>query len=66
MLVLKWYGIELKGNIYDTMLVHYVVEPEGRRSMDLLSANISVMNQCILRNSSARKARTRATCVTWR
>ena len=28
MLVLKWYGIELKGNIYDTMLVHYVVEPE--------------------------------------
>lgn len=38
MLVLKWYGIELKGNTYDTMLVHYVVEPEGRRSMDLLSA----------------------------
>jgi DNA polymerase-1 len=38
MLVLKWYNIELKGNIYDTMLAHYVIEPEGRRSMDLLSA----------------------------
>ncbi len=38
LLVLKWYGIEPKGNIYDTMLVHYVVEPDGRRSMDLLSA----------------------------
>ncbi|RFM30241.1 DNA polymerase I [Deminuibacter soli] len=38
MLVLKWYNVELKGNIYDTMLAHYVVEPEGRRSMDLLSA----------------------------
>jgi len=38
MLVLKWYGIELKGNIYDTMLVHYVVEPDGKRSMDVLSA----------------------------
>jgi DNA polymerase-1 len=38
MLVLKWYGFELKGNIYDTMLVHYVIEPEGKRSMDLLSA----------------------------
>lgn len=38
MLVLKWYGVELKGNIYDTMLAHYVIEPEGRRSMDLLSA----------------------------
>ncbi|MEP7318017.1 MAG: DNA polymerase I, partial [Panacibacter sp.] len=38
MLVLKWYGIELTGDIYDTMLAHYVIEPEGRRSMDLLSA----------------------------
>ncbi|HRH49032.1 MAG TPA: DNA polymerase I [Panacibacter sp.] len=38
MLVLKWYGIELVGEIYDTMLAHYVIEPEGRRSMDLLSA----------------------------
>lgn len=38
MLVLKWYGYELKGTIYDTMLAHYVIEPDGRRSMDLLSA----------------------------
>lgn len=38
LLMLKWYGIEVKGGIYDTMLAHYVVEPEGRRSMDLLSA----------------------------
>ncbi len=38
MLVLKWYGHELKGPIFDTMLAHYLIEPEGRRSMDLLSA----------------------------
>ena len=37
MTMLKWYGFELKGNTYDTMLAHYVVEPEGKRSMDLLS-----------------------------
>ena len=37
MLLLKWYGFELKGNICDTMLIHYVVEPEGKRSMDVLS-----------------------------
>ena len=36
-LVLKWYGVELKGNTFDTMLAHYVIEPEGRRGMDLLS-----------------------------
>ena len=38
MLVLKWYDIEIKGPIFDTMLAHYLIEPEGRRSMDLLSA----------------------------
>src|SRR5688500_17744713 len=38
MLVLKWYGVELKGQLFDTMVAHYVIEPEGRREMDLLSA----------------------------
>lgn len=38
LLVLKWYGVELKGKIFDTMLAHYVIESEGRRNMDLLSA----------------------------
>lgn len=37
LLVLKWYGIEIKGELFDTMLAHYVIDPEGRRSMDLLS-----------------------------
>ena len=38
MLVLKWYGMELAGDSFDTMLAHYVIEPEGKRSMDMLSA----------------------------
>ncbi len=38
MLVLKWYNKEIKGTLFDTMLAHYLIEPEGRRSMDLLSA----------------------------
>ena len=37
MLVLKWYDIEIKGEIFDTMLAHYVIEPDGKRSMDVLS-----------------------------
>jgi DNA polymerase-1 len=37
LLVLKWYGVEPKGNIFDTMLAHYVIEPEGKRGMDILS-----------------------------
>ena len=38
LLVLKWYGVEPKGQLFDTMLAHYVIEPEGKRNMDLLSA----------------------------
>ncbi len=38
LLILKWYGFDLKGNLFDTMLAHYVIESEGRRNMDLLSA----------------------------
>ncbi|PUZ26643.1 DNA polymerase I [Chitinophaga costaii] len=38
LIVLKWYGFTLKGKLFDTMLAHYLIEPEGRRGMDLLSA----------------------------
>ncbi len=37
MLVLKNYGIEIKGTLYDTMLAHYLIEPEGKHSMDWLA-----------------------------
>ncbi|MFZ9717743.1 MAG: DNA polymerase I, partial [Chitinophagaceae bacterium] len=37
LLVLKWYDVLVKGNFFDTMLAHYVIEPEGKRSMDILS-----------------------------
>lgn len=35
--ILKWYGIEIQGAVYDTMLAHYLIEPESRRNMNLLS-----------------------------
>jgi DNA polymerase-1 len=38
LLVLHYHGIRLKGSLYDTLLTHYVIAPEGKRSMDLLSA----------------------------
>jgi DNA polymerase-1 len=37
LLVFKNYGVELQGRLWDTMLAHYCFEPEGKRSMDLLS-----------------------------
>ncbi|HKO82316.1 MAG TPA: DNA polymerase I, partial [Chitinophagaceae bacterium] len=38
LLVLKWYNVSIAGKLFDTMLAHYVIEPEGKRGMDLLSA----------------------------
>lgn len=35
--VLKWYGIEVKGELFDTMLAHYLLDPDSRHNMDLLS-----------------------------
>ncbi|MEL6255960.1 MAG: DNA polymerase I [Bacteroidota bacterium] len=36
-LVLKNYGIEVGGPMFDTMLAHYVINPGGKHSMDALS-----------------------------
>jgi DNA polymerase-1 len=38
LLVLKWYDIEIKGKFFDTMLAHYLIEPDGKSNMDWLSA----------------------------
>jgi DNA polymerase-1 len=38
-LVLKWYGIEVKGPLFDTMMAHYILDPDTRHGMDILSEN---------------------------
>ena len=39
MLVLKWYGVSVKGKLFDTMLAHYLIDPDTRHNMDVLSEN---------------------------
>lgn len=36
-LVLKKYNLEVQGPIFDTMLAHYLLEPEMRHNMDVLA-----------------------------
>lgn len=38
--VLSHYGVEVKGQLFDTMLAHYVVEPEQRHNMDYLAETL--------------------------
>ena len=37
MLVLQNYGVEVKGKLFDTMVAHYVLQPELRHGMDYLA-----------------------------
>lgn len=37
MLVLQNYGVEIKGKMFDTMIAHYVLQPELRHGMDYLA-----------------------------
>lgn len=36
-LMLKWYKVEVKGKYWDTMLMHYVLEPESRHNLTYLA-----------------------------
>ncbi|WP_443777464.1 DNA polymerase I [Bacteroides clarus] len=37
MIVLQNYGVQVKGKLFDTMLAHYVLQPELRHNMDYLA-----------------------------
>lgn len=37
MLVLANYGVQLQGPLFDTMVAHYVLQPELRHNMDYLA-----------------------------
>lgn len=39
MLVLKKYGTRVKGELFDTMLAHYLIDPDARHGMDALAEN---------------------------
>ncbi|MBK9488001.1 MAG: DNA polymerase I [Haliscomenobacter sp.] len=36
-IVFKWYGVEVRGAYFDTMVAHYLLEPEMRHGMDYLA-----------------------------
>ncbi|MCF6352285.1 MAG: DNA polymerase I [Cyclobacteriaceae bacterium] len=36
-LVLKKYGVDVKGPLFDTMLAHYLIDPDSKHGMDVLA-----------------------------
>ncbi len=39
LMVLDRYGVSVRGELFDTMLAHYLIDPDSRHSMDVLSEN---------------------------
>ncbi|MEO5570688.1 MAG: DNA polymerase I [Bacteroidia bacterium] len=39
MAVMKWYDIEIKGKLFDTMIAHFLIQPDMRHNMDVMSEN---------------------------
>lgn len=39
-MVLKKYGIEVKGELWDTMVAHYLIDPETRHNMDYMAETL--------------------------
>ncbi|MBM3435213.1 MAG: DNA polymerase I, partial [Bacteroidetes bacterium] len=35
--MLKWYDAEVKGSLFDTMIAHYLLQPDMRHNMDVLA-----------------------------
>lgn len=35
--VLKWYGVEIKGKLFDTMIAHFLLQPDMRHNMNVLA-----------------------------
>lgn len=36
-LIMKWYGVDIKGYYFDTMIAHYLLEPDLRHNLDYLA-----------------------------
>ncbi|BDD02825.1 DNA polymerase I [Aureibacter tunicatorum] len=39
LLIMKNYGVEVKGKFFDTMIAHYLLEPDNKHNMDVLAEN---------------------------
>ncbi len=37
--ILSWYDVKVKGELFDTMLAHYLLQPDMRHNMDVLAEN---------------------------
>ncbi len=47
--VLMNYGVEIQGKMFDTMIAHYLIQPELYHNMDYLAEVLSALSDCTYR-----------------
>lgn len=55
--VLKWYDIDVKGPLFDTMIAHYLLEPDQRHNMDFWQKLTSIIVLFQLKALSEKKGK---------
>ncbi len=60
--VLKWYDIDVKGPLFDTMIAHYLLEPDQRHNMDFWQKLTSIIVLFQLKALSEKKAKIKDLC----
>lgn len=63
--VMAMYGVQLGGVLWDTMLAHYLIDPDTRHNMDYLSETYLGYRPQSITSSLAKRAKTRAACAMW-
>lgn len=54
---LKWYGVEVRGRLFDTMIAHYLLQPDMRHGMDVLAENYLNYKPMPIENLIGKKGR---------
>jgi len=58
--VLKWYDIEVNGPLFDTMIAHYLIEPDLRHNMDFLARTYLQYNPVPIEELIGKKGKNQA------
>jgi DNA polymerase-1 len=59
--VLRNYGISLRGTFFDTMLAHYLIDPESRHNLDILSESYLNYTPISIENLLGKKSKEQKT-----
>ena len=59
------YGVTLKGKMFDTMIAHYVLQPELRHGMDYLAEIYRNTKPSKSKSWLEQKGKSKETCATW-